>query len=207
MAAGRSEGSEPDPPDRALRDLLSRHLPGLREMAHIELGARNRLREQWDSADVAQEAALRIWRQPQTFRGDSDAQFLAFALRVVESVIVDGARRQGAVKRGRDRQAAGDGEAFLAGAAADRPTPSEVAMGVEAAARFFDALQRLDPRYRRVILLRQSCGCSFAEIATELELGSEAQARALLARALAKLAELTIERGGDQQPSLTSRES
>jgi DNA-directed RNA polymerase specialized sigma24 family protein len=64
------------------------------------------------------------------------------------------------------------------------------------AERYFQALHELDERQREVILLRRNAGCSFAEIAAELDLHGEAQARTLLSRALAALA-----RQMDRDPS------
>ncbi len=50
------------------------------------------------------------------------------------------------------------------------------------------ALLQLESRHRRVIDLRRLCGFSYEEIAKEMNLGSEATARSLFARALNKLA-------------------
>jgi RNA polymerase sigma factor (sigma-70 family) len=145
-----------------------------------------------DSEDVMQEALLRAYVGLGRLRVANSAQFIAWMAKIVERTILDFVRSEGRRKRGRDRR-------LLDGSTADvlvervptkGPTPTQVAMGKELAERYFTALESLEHRHREAILMRRHAGMSFSEIAEFLDVGSEAQARMLLSRALAKLARL-----------------
>jgi RNA polymerase sigma-70 factor (ECF subfamily) len=74
---------------------------------------------------------------------------------------------------------------LIAGA---EPSPSEQAIGRETSERLETALLELDERDRELLVLREICGLSYAELGAKLEIG-ESSARSAVARAKARLAE------------------
>lgn len=124
----------------------------------------------------------------------SEGSFRNWLASIVENRIRDRWRRSTALKRGdgkvRPFSAFGSSvlsESILAGKQA---TPSQEAVGHETEERLEAALLALDERSRRAIELRRLCGMSYAEVAVEMGLGTESSARAMVARALARLSPL-----------------
>lgn len=124
----------------------------------------------------------------------SEGSFRNWLASIVENRIRDQWRRSTALKRGAGRArpfgAYGSSvlsESILVG---KNTTPSQEAMGLETEERLEAALLALDERSRRAIELRRLCGMSYAELASEMGLGSESSARAMVARALARLSQL-----------------
>jgi RNA polymerase sigma-70 factor (ECF subfamily) len=142
--------------------------------------ARYLLRDDHDAQDAVQDAYLRALRR---FDGRRGGDLRAWLLRIVRNVCMD-------VHRGRARSAelAVDDVEEVAGGA---PADAELLRGAgEAAVR--DAIERLPPEFREVILLREFEEMSYKRIAavTGAPAGTVmsrlARARALLRRFLAE---------------------
>jgi RNA polymerase sigma factor (sigma-70 family) len=133
---------------------------------------------------------------PQNLRGlasfelRSEGSFRGWMVRVVESCVREQWRQGHAQRRDRSRvvRISDDHDESAVALATLDPSPSAVATLRESGERVERALLILDDRHRRVIELRSLCRMSYDEIALELGLGVASSARALFARAAAKLA-------------------
>jgi RNA polymerase sigma-70 factor (ECF subfamily) len=148
------------------------------------------LRAKGGASDLVQQTFLDAQRDFTCFRGDTEAELLAWLRRLLLNNLTDFARGFAADKRDVRREvalAAGDSSADEGGGlAADTPTPSGEAIGRERAEAVQRALDRLPENYRRVLGLRYQQGCSFEEIGRQLGLTANA-ARKLLLRAVERV--------------------
>jgi RNA polymerase sigma-70 factor (ECF subfamily) len=159
-------------PDAAeLGDTFAEHRPALLRHCYRMLGSFE------EAEDVAQEALLRAWRSRDTYAGD--APLLHWLMRIATNACLN------ALTRGRPRalpQLDRDpGEPLLEHEAATWVTPApdtrlfpDPARAAEAreqvALAFIALLQRLPPKQRAVLLLKDVVGWSAEEIAAALEL-------------------------------------
>ena len=170
----------------------------IRDLAHLRLPAATPLRAEMDSEDLAQEAALRAFARIEDFAGSTESSFFAWIVKIIDSVCADRARAAGALKRGGGVRREPEADAFLARLDWHGATPSEQAMGAELLAQYRSALRRLPSHEALAIVLRRHCDCTFAELAAELGQQTEAQARSLLSRALARISPLLVEPGANR---------
>ncbi len=175
-----------------------RFRPYLRLMAETQLGrwGRNRI----DPSDVVQQTLLDAHKDRDRFRGQTEAESLAWLRRLLACNLADVVRAQGRAKRdlARDRsleEALGDSSARLEQwLAADQSTPSERAERNEAVVGLAAALDQLPEPNRQAIVMRHFQGLSLSEISESL--GRTPQAVAgLLKRGLAELRELMSHEG------------
>ncbi len=125
------------------------------------------LRSQEDAMDAAQEVFIKAWTSLGSFRGDS--KFSVWLYRITGNVCTDMLRK----KRGDvislsfvDNEGS-ESELEIADSA---PTPQEALEQGERSAALMKALDSLPIDYRRVLMLRESGGMSYEEIAMALNL-------------------------------------
>lgn len=133
------------------------------------------LRVKLDASDVVQETFLEAHRDFATFRGLSVPEFVAWLRQILVRNLANQARRYRGTK-GRDvrlEQRLNDGvgessehlSAYLASA---MNTPSQIASQDEAAVLLSEALARLPPDYREVLILRNLEELTFPEVAERM---------------------------------------
>jgi RNA polymerase sigma-70 factor (ECF subfamily) len=151
------------------------------------------LRGKGGASDLVQETFLDAQRGLDQFRGDTEAELLAWLRRLLLNNLVSFTRQyRGTDKRQIGREVvlrAADSSCIGCGEpAADALSPSRQAMAHEQAEATRRALERLPEDYRRVLLLRYQEGQSFEEIGRTL--GRTANAvRKLWLRAIERLRE------------------
>lgn len=144
-----------------------------------------------DAADITQEVFLRAWRNLDSFRGDSSLS--TWLYRVTANLCVDLARK----KTGEGAPASIDDEESPAAAVADpvrMNRPEEAAENNELRHELQYALSQLSEEHRRIVILRDVGGLSYADIARTLGL-EEGTVKSRLARARAALRRILTERG------------
>ncbi|MEP6691052.1 MAG: sigma-70 family RNA polymerase sigma factor [Gemmatimonadaceae bacterium] len=155
--------------------LIERAAPAVRRWARGRLpeSARNDA----DTEDVVQDAVLRTLKGLQKFQhrtvGGLQAYLRTSVINRIRDLIRDTGRR-------------GIAEEFRDHVEDSMPSPLEVAIMHENLDRFLDALQRLTPSDRQVIVWRVELGYSVDEIATRLR-KSKAAAGMTVTRAVARL--------------------
>jgi RNA polymerase sigma-70 factor, ECF subfamily len=154
--------------------LLEAYRGYLTLLARVQLG--RRLQGKVDPSDVVQEAFLEAHRDFRQFRGQTEAELLAWLRRVLASSLADQLRRhrgtqQRDLRLERQLAAALDrsSQALERGLAAQDTSPSARSERREGARRLAEALERLPADYRDVLLLRHFQGLTFPEIARRLD--------------------------------------
>ena len=144
-----------------------------------------------DAADITQEVFLRAWRNLDSFRGDSSLS--TWLDRVTANLCVDLARK----KTGEGASASIDDEESPAAAVADpvrMNRPEEAAENNELRQELQYALSQISEEHRRIVILRDVGGLSYADIARTRGL-EEGTVKSRLARARAALRRILTERG------------
>ena len=144
-----------------------------------------------DAADITQEVFLRAWRNLDSFRGDSSLS--TWLYRVTANLCVDLARK----KTGEGASTSIDDEESPAAAVADpvrMNRPEEAAENNELRQELQYALSQISEEHRRIVILRDVGGLSYADIARTLGL-EEGTVKSRLARARAALRRILTERG------------
>lgn len=125
------------------------------------------LRSQEDAQDAAQEVFIKAWTSLGSFRGDS--KFSVWLYRITGNVCTDILRkRKGEVISLTFTD--GDGSDTELDIPDTGPLPHEALEQKERSAALMKALDALPMDYRRVLLLRESGGMSYDEIALALSL-------------------------------------
>lgn len=152
------------------------------------------LRAKVDASDLVQQTLLDAHRGFEEFRGETEAEWLAWLRRILNHNATDFVRRYyGTAKRqaGRERPL-NTGNDSTPGAvlepAAPCDTPSHILMRHEQELLVADALSRLAPDHQEVILLRNLQRLPFEEVAQRMN-RSRPAAQMLWARAIQKLQE------------------
>lgn len=118
-----------------------------------------------DAQDAAQEAFIKAWTSLGSFRGDS--KFSVWLYRIANNVCLDALRR-----RRTDTvsltQTDGTGDEVELEIADESASPERLLEQKERSAALHSALARLPEDYRRVLLLRETAGLSYEEIAQTL---------------------------------------
>lgn len=117
-----------------------------------------------DAWDLAQEAFIKAWRALPSFK--LDASFFTWLYRIAHNCSYDWLRKRRIVGDGEfddelQRQVAAGADAVPKGA----PAPDQVLGHRELGDRIAEAIARLSPEHRAVILLREVEGLSYEEIA------------------------------------------
>lgn len=174
----------------AMEELFARYLPRVRTIVALRMGFR--LRQLADVEDLVQESLLKIFQGLDRFEQRSEGTFRNWLSHCVEYEIAGFARKVSAKKRGGgNARRFGDYDSrFLLSTsilASAEPDPADVAGARELEEQIEEALLAMPVHYREVILLRQLCELSYAEVAEALGLKSEDAARQACSRALRKL--------------------
>jgi RNA polymerase sigma-70 factor, ECF subfamily len=149
------------------------------------------LRAKGGASDLVQETFLEAQRDFAGFRGETEADLLAWLRRLLLNNLANFARtyRQTAKRRlDREVRLPGRGESSAAESriAADDPTPSAQVRDGEDSAALHAAMARLPEDYRRVLTLRYVEGLSFDQIAERMNRTSAAL-RKLWSRAVDRM--------------------
>jgi RNA polymerase sigma factor (TIGR02999 family) len=152
----------------AVDELFKLLYPDLRQMAHARLRRSGHL-TLLDTTGLVHEAYIRLFKA-HSLEADDRSQFMAYAARVMRSVVVDFVRRRAAERRG-----GGVLHVGLDEGAADVSDPREIEV-----VRIDEALQELaaiDERLVRVVEMRYFAGLTETEVADSLGLSRRSVAR------------------------------
>ena len=166
----------------AAQILIERALPSVRRWARGRLP--RYARSDADTEDVVQDVFLRTLRRIKRFQHRTVGGLQAYLRQAVVNRIRDLIR--GSKRRGPERVVESEPRDWL-------PSPLEAAIMREQLDRFLEAMRKLKPADRQVIVWRIELGYTADEIATKLG-KSKAAAGMTVSRAMARLAkELNIE--------------
>lgn len=143
--------------------LVELHFQPVYRVAWRMLGGRD------GAEDIAQEAFLRLWRNPRQVRDGKALK--SWLMRVASNLVVDGYRRRGPVDQGEPPDTADDA-----------PGPELALRRANVAATIDAAIAGLPERQRLALVLSHYEGCGNPEIAVALDVSVEA-VESLLARA------------------------
>jgi RNA polymerase sigma factor (sigma-70 family) len=162
----------------ALNDLFARYLPSLRRWARGRLPKWTR--DLRDTDDVVQETLVQTLKHIGDFQPRHEGALQAYLRQALMNRVRDEVRRvnrHGVGAEIQDEHAAADA------------SPLEEAIGREALTRYEQALARLRPEEREVIVARVEMGQSYQQIAAGHNKASADAARMAVTRALVRLAE------------------
>ncbi len=174
----------------AIDSLLERYLPDLCDFVRHRAGAA--LAQKESASDLVQSACREVLQHMDRFRYDGEDGFRRWLFATTLRKIQDRHRYWRAERRRAEREvrqgsASGDGRKDDGDWLRTLSTPSRHAAANEELERVQQALAALPEPYRQVIRLHHLEGRSHEEIARELSV-SEAYARTILSRGLARLA-------------------
>jgi RNA polymerase sigma-70 factor (ECF subfamily) len=187
--------------DRAsLERLFERYYDRVRRIVRIRLGAR--LRRDFDSGDILQDAFAVAVRKFDEFEIRDEASFISWMRTIVERQITDKVDWQAAASRNRAREVATVGtdepEAAVHEPAAASTAPLDRLLEDEGRRLVELHLTQLDAKYRDLILLRDYEGHSWDRIAELTGRPTPDAARMMYAKALVELGSLV--RGQHRRP-------
>lgn len=171
--------------------LLEAYRNYLRLLARLEVG--RRLQAKIDASDVVQETFLQAHRSFGDFRGTTEAEFVQWLRRILATRLSNAVRHYTRAQR-RDinlerqlDQALGQSSQQLHHVLGlSQTSPSQGAARREEAVLLADAIERLPPDYRDVIVLHHLQGLTFPEVSEAMD-RSVGSVEKLWARALVKL--------------------
>jgi RNA polymerase sigma-70 factor (ECF subfamily) len=164
--------------DAALERLLQRCIPALRRWASGRLP--RTARGMLETVDLVQDAVMACMRRLDVFEVRHQGALQAYFRQAVMNRILDIVRQQ------RRRPDQVEMPEQLADA---RPSPLDQAIGVENAARYDAAIQRLKPADREAIIGRVELQYTYDELAIVLDKPTAAAARVAVTRAMKRLAD------------------
>jgi RNA polymerase sigma-70 factor (ECF subfamily) len=171
----------------------------LRLLARVQLSPR--LQAKVDASDVVQQTLLEAHKCRGQFRGQSEAERLAWLRAILANVLAAAARRFSAGARDLGRERSLEAEVDLSSSrlecllAADGTSPSERTVRGEDLLRLAHAMACLSPDQREVVEMHHLKGLSLADVAA-LTGRSRPAVAGLLFRGLNKLRELLPDRAG-----------
>jgi RNA polymerase sigma-70 factor (ECF subfamily) len=174
------------------------HRDYLRLLVRLQLGPR--LRAKLDASDIVQQAILQAHERRDSFRGQTEGEWLAWLRAILANALAGAVRRFETQARdpGRERSLEAELErsaSRLEGLlAADQTSPSERAVRGEELLRLAQALARLQEDQRQVVELHYLKGLPVSEVAEHIGRTRPA-AVGLLFRGLKRLRELLREPG------------
>jgi RNA polymerase sigma-70 factor (ECF subfamily) len=178
-------------------DSLLRYEPWLKLLARMQIDTR--FQGKFSASDIVQQTLLEACRDLPQFRGQTEAELLAWLRQILAHVLAHEVRRyRGTQQRDIDREVSL--EAALAQSsqrlgdmlAASGSSPSMKAERHEQELRLADVLAKLPDHYREVIILRNLEGLSHEAVAERMG-RSVGAVRMLWVRALAELRVALVE--------------
>jgi RNA polymerase sigma-70 factor, ECF subfamily len=160
----------------AVQALLQRCLPEVRRWAHGRLPAH--ARDALDTGDLVQEAALRLLKRVDEFEPRHVGAMQAYLKQSIINRIRDEIRRVG--RRPVPVELVDDPPG-------EGASPLEMTIQHESYERYRNALRRLSPRDRELVVARMEAQWSFAQIAERFGIPTADAARMAVNRALKKL--------------------
>lgn len=173
----------------AREDLLAESIPTLVDFLRARMGPL--LRSQETSVDLAQSVCREVLQDLPTFEYRGDGAFVRWLQTRAEYKLLKRCRFYKQERRDVTRQGPSIDHLPDVGQPADPLTPSHDARALEELDRLRDALDRLPPDYREVIVLSRIVGLTPEQVAARMG-RSRTAIWTLLSRALARLA-LSIE--------------
>ena len=173
----------------------------LRLLARLQLSPR--LQAKLDASDVVQQAILEAHQSRAQFRGQSEAEWLAWLRAILAHTLSTAGRRFSTEARDLRRERSLEAELEQSSSrlecllAADQTSPSERAVRCEELLRLAQALAHLPEDQRRVVELHHLKGLPVAQVAMLMERSRPAVV-GLLFRGLNRLRELLGSQGEDQ---------
>jgi len=174
----------------ALGALLDLYRNYLKLLARVQID--RRLGRKVDASDVVQETFLAVHRFFGQFRGQTEAELVAWLRQILAATLAKLVRHYQRTQRRRialERDVADElnrsAQSMDAGLI-EHSSPSQHASRREQAVLLANALSRLRMEYREVVVLRHLEGLSFAEIANQMGRSVDA-VKKLWARALVQL--------------------
>lgn len=162
--------------------LVRRYLPSLQRWARGRLP--RPARDLVDTDDLVQVTFLRALDKVKGFELRGDGAFLAYLRRILQNLIRDHVRRAGRKPQ----------TEILSDAITDASSsPLELAIGEEMLDKYEKALSTLPAPQQEAVVLRVELGFTYGEIARALGSPSSNAARMVVARGLARLAEVMHE--------------
>ncbi|MCC6416802.1 MAG: sigma-70 family RNA polymerase sigma factor [Gemmataceae bacterium] len=176
---------------------LCRNYLGILARAQVETW----LQAKVDASDLIQQTMLEAYRDFHNFRGSTEAEWLAWLKRILAHNAANFVRQyRGTAKRQARREVGLIGPDDSAPGAADPAdhgeSPSECLLRKERELLVADALARLAPDHREVIILRNLQRLPFQDVAERMK-RSRPAVQMLWMRALQKLQEALAEHGDD----------
>jgi RNA polymerase sigma-70 factor, ECF subfamily len=170
---------------QAVEALLQRSVPQLKRWAHGKLpaAARNTL----DTGDLVQETVLHVLRRLDTFQPRHVGAMQAYLRQSVLNRIRDEVRRIG--RHPASCELPDD-------MASEEPSPLEQAVTAEAVSRYYEALAKLTPRDRQLVVARIEAQWTHEEISRHFGLPTADAARMAVSRALRRLLDSLKDRRG-----------
>lgn len=147
----------------AFDELVTRHRARVFTMVY------NMVRNEQDAWDLAQESFVKAWKSIGRFRGQS--AFYTWLYRIVSNVTIDWIRKRKIESGTEFDDAVGLGDVETGAATAPRPEylPDQQLGHAEIRSRIDEAIARLSPDHRAVILLKEMDGLQYHEIAEVME--------------------------------------
>ncbi len=183
----------------AAGELLLPYRPWLALLARLQLDGQ--FQSKFDSSDIVQQTLLEACRDLPKFRGQTEAQFLAWLRQVLAHVIAHEVRRYaGAEKRDVAREISLEQSLAQSSRrlgdllAASGSSPSQQAARHEQEVLLAEVLAQLPEDYREVIILRNLEGLAHEEIARRMG-RSAGSVRMLWVRALERMRQELDDRG------------
>jgi RNA polymerase sigma-70 factor (ECF subfamily) len=182
---------------QAIDELLGLYRNYLRLLARIHIDVN--LQAKADPSDLVQETCMLAARDLPQFRGETEAEFVAWLrqiltnagaamIRQFKGTKLRDLRRERQLDQHFDRSAIALGQMIAAPSA----SPSRIASRRESAVILADALTRLPPEYREVLVLNHLEGVPLAEVAARMG-RTPGAVRGLRTRAILKLRTLMKE--------------
>jgi RNA polymerase sigma-70 factor (ECF subfamily) len=157
----------------ALGRLFERYSPYLSLLARLQIG--RRLQGKADPADMVQETFLEAARHFDRFRGNTEPELTGWLRQILAGCLAHLVRRYYGtqardvrLERMLEDDLAQSSRVIDCGLVASQSTPSQQASRREQAVLLADALDRLPPDYREVIILRHLEGLTFPEVAERM---------------------------------------
>jgi RNA polymerase sigma-70 factor (ECF subfamily) len=157
----------------ALGELLAAYRNYLTLLARVQIG--RRLQRKLDASDVVQEVYLAAHQHFGRFRGRTEGELVAWLRQILATVLANQVRRYCGTQRRAahlERDLAEEldrsSREMDQGMLARQSSPSDQAARREQAVLLADALGRLGPAHREVIILRHFEGLPFAEVARRM---------------------------------------